>query len=193
VPPPRAHVVRCHHCGRDNRVPVSGRGIPRYGNCHQALPWVTDAGDEDFAAIIDDPAIAVLVDIWAPWCPLCVRANPALEQLAVALAGQVKLVEVNVATAPELQRRFAIESVPTLLLLRGPLVAAYRAGAPPEPSLRAWLALAREHIGTGQPFGRTSQLEDVGAGQQREGWGRERNVHAGGLRVAPGTPATGER
>ncbi len=150
--PARAHVVGCGRCGHSNRLPVSGRGIPRCGNCHQALPWITDAGDDDFAEIIDNPAMAILVDMWAPWCPLCVRANPAMEHLAETLAGQVKLVKVNVARAPGLQRRFVVESVPTLLLLQGPLVAAYRAGAPPEPSLRAWLALAREHISTAQPF-----------------------------------------
>jgi thioredoxin 2 len=143
---PRMQAVDCRHCGRRNRLPVSGRGIPRCGNCRQPLPWITAAGDDDFAEIIDNPAMAVLVDMWAPWCPMCARANPAMEHMAELLAGQIKLVEVNVASAPGLQRRFAVESVPTLLLLQGPLIAAYRAGAPPEPSLRAWLAQAREHV-----------------------------------------------
>ena len=63
----------------------------------------------------------------------------ALRQLARDLAGQVKLVKVNVDEAPRLQARFTVEAVPTLMLLHGPRLVAYQAGAPPEPSLRAWL------------------------------------------------------
>ena len=182
MPVPRAHVVACHHCRRRNRLPVSGRGIPRCGNCHEALPWVTDASDEDFAAIIDNPMMAVLVNIWAPWCALCKRANPAIEHLAVALAGQVKLVEVNVADAPDLRRRFAVESVPTLLLLRGPLIAAYRGGAPPEPSLRSWLAQAREQIGApGEPVSaaRAGLQGASGAGRASLGYGGQSGACGG--------------
>jgi thioredoxin 2 len=145
---PRVQVVACRHCGHQNRLPASGHGIPRCGSCRQALPWITAASDDDFAETIDNPSMAVLVDMWAPWCRVCSRANPAMEHLAESLAGQLKLVEVNVAEAPGLQRRFVVESVPTLLLLRGAVVAAYRAGAPPEPSLRAWLAQAAEHVKT---------------------------------------------
>jgi thioredoxin 2 len=88
----------------------------------------------------------VLVDIWGPWCPLCWRANPALDRLACTLAGQVKVVKVNVARAPRLRHRFSVESVPTLMVLRGGQVVAYRAGEPPEPSLRAWLDHARQAV-----------------------------------------------
>jgi thioredoxin-like negative regulator of GroEL len=88
----------------------------------------------------------VLVDIWAPWCPLCWRASPALDRLACTLAGQVKVVKINVARAPRLRHRFVVESVPTLMVLRGRQVVAYRAGEPPEPSLRAWLDHARQTV-----------------------------------------------
>jgi thioredoxin 2 len=136
----RAQLVRCRHCGRRNRLPDAGPGIPRCGHCRNPLPWITDAGDDDFAEIADGSTIAVLVDIWAPWCPLCSRANLALDRLAGLLAGQVKLVKVNAAHTPGLVQRFVVESVPTLMVLRGgPLVAAYRGGGPPEPSLRGWL------------------------------------------------------
>jgi thioredoxin 2 len=58
------------------------------------------------------------------------------------LAGSLKLVRVDVTQSPALQRRFVIAAVPTLMLMRGPLILDYRAGAPPEPSLRAWLERA---------------------------------------------------
>ena len=42
----------CPNCGRKNRVPAAATGSPRCGNCHQPLPWIVDAGDDDFAAIV---------------------------------------------------------------------------------------------------------------------------------------------
>ena len=44
--------------------------------------------------------------------------SPALEQLATELAGQLKLVKVDVDQAPRLSQRFDVQAVPTLLVLR---------------------------------------------------------------------------
>jgi thioredoxin 2 len=131
--------VTCQDCGQANRLAASGQGIPRCGSCRHPLPWITDAADADFAEIVEGATIDVLVEVWAPWCPLCRRANPALERLARLQAGRLKLVRVDVTQAPALQQRFVIESVPALMLMRGPRILGYQAGAPPEPSLRAWL------------------------------------------------------
>jgi thioredoxin-like negative regulator of GroEL len=82
------------------------------------------------------------------------RLRPALEKLACDLADQVKVVNVNVDETPRLQARFGVEAVPTLMLLRGTRILAYHAGAPPEPSLRAWLAQAlgeSETMQAGEP------------------------------------------
>ena len=134
--------IRCANCGRRNRVPSAAHGVPRCGNCHYPLPWIADAGDEDFAEVAEGAAIPVLVDMWAPWCAPCRMVSPVLERLASDLAGQVKLVKVNVDKATRLAERFDIRAVPTLLLLRGPRVVARQAGALPEPGLRAWLEQA---------------------------------------------------
>jgi len=65
--------------------------------------------------------------------------SPALEQVATELAGQVKLVKVNVDNSPQLQQRFNVMAIPTLMVLRHGQVAAQRAGAVPAASLRAWV------------------------------------------------------
>jgi thioredoxin 2 len=131
--------VRCEKCGQRNRLPAAAAGFPRCRKCHRILPWIVDADDDSFTEIAEGATIPVLVVIWAQWCPPCRRLSPALRQLARDLAGQVKLVKVNVDEAPRLQARFTVEAVPTLMLLHGPRLVAYQAGAPPEPSLRAWL------------------------------------------------------
>jgi len=135
----RRTVVTCPHCGRRNRVPSVADGVPRCGNCHNSLPWIAEAGDDDFAAIAERASIPVLVDFWAPWCGPCRMVSPALEQLATERAGVIKLVKVDVDRAPALGQRFQIQAVPTLLVLRGGEVAARQAGAAPVAVLRRWL------------------------------------------------------
>jgi thioredoxin 2 len=135
-------VVRCENCGRRNRVPAAATGIPRCGNCHKPLPWIVDAGDEDFAEVAERASVPVLVDLWAPWCGPCRMVSPALAQLAGEMAGQVKLVKVNVDEAPKLQQRFGVQAIPTLMVLRNGQVVARQAGAAPAAALRAWLEQA---------------------------------------------------
>jgi thioredoxin 2 len=135
-------VVSCENCGRRNRVPAAATGIPRCGNCHKPLPWIVDAGDEDFAEVAERASVPVLVDLWAPWCGPCRMVSPALAQLAGEMAGRVKLVKVNVDQAPKLQQRYGVQAIPTLMVLRNGQVAARQAGAAPAPALRAWLEQA---------------------------------------------------
>ena len=134
-----AALVRCEHCGRTNRVPAAATGIPRCGNCHQPLPWVVDAGDDDFTEVAERADMLVLVDMWAAWCGPCRQVSPALEQVANERAGRVKLVKVDVDAAPKLSDRFTVQAVPTLMLLRDGRVVARRAGAAPARVLRQWV------------------------------------------------------
>ena len=137
--------VRCEQCGRANRVPPVAVGRPRCGHCHAWLPWVADAGDDDFSDVAEASSIPVLLDLWAPWCGPCRTVSPTLEQLAREMAGQLKLVKVNVDEAPKLSQRFAVRAVPTLMVLHRGEVIADRPGAAPVHVLRSWAqdALAR--------------------------------------------------
>src|SRR5919112_4080506 len=104
--------VKCENCGRMNRVPAAAGGRPRCGNCKAFLPWIVDAGDEDFAEIAEQATVPVLVDLWAAWCGPCRMVSPALEQLAKEKAGQLKLVKVDIDRAPKLAQRFSVQAAP---------------------------------------------------------------------------------
>ena len=132
-------VIECPNCGRKNRVPAAAEGVPQCGNCHHQLPWIAEAGDDDFGDVAERANILVLVDMWATWCGPCRQVSPALEQVARDLAGKVKLVKVDVDKAPKVSERFTIQAVPTLMLIRDGKVVARRAGAAPASALRGWV------------------------------------------------------
>jgi thioredoxin 2 len=132
-------IVTCPHCGKRNRVPAAGTGKPRCANCHQWLPWIATSGDEDFADVAEKSEVPVLVDLWATWCGPCRMVSPALEQLATERAGQLKLVKVDVDKAPAISQQFAVQAVPTLLILKNHEVLARQSGAAPVAALRRWL------------------------------------------------------
>jgi thioredoxin 2 len=132
-------VVVCPNCGRKNRVPAAAHGLPRCGQCHESLPWIADATDTSYASVVEDAALPVIVDLWAPWCGPCRMVSPALENLARQYAGKVKLVKVNVDESPAISQRFVVQGIPTLLLVRKGEVMARQTGAAPEAALRSWL------------------------------------------------------
>jgi thioredoxin 2 len=139
TPAMSAELVTCPNCGRKNRVPAAAAGVPRCGNCHQPLPWIADADDNTFAEVAEAASLPVVVDLWAPWCGPCRMVSPALAQVATELRGRIKLVKVNVDDSPKIQQRFAVQAIPTLLVLRHGEVAARQAGAAPAARLRAWI------------------------------------------------------
>lgn len=132
-------IATCPQCGTRNRVPLSSTGKPRCAKCQTWLPWIVNAGDGDYAAVVDQSAVPVLVDLWAPWCGPCRTVSPALEQLAGEFAGRLKLVKVDVDKAPQTSSRLEVQAVPTLLITRSGKILARRAGAAPVAALRAWL------------------------------------------------------
>jgi thioredoxin 2 len=137
--PGAATVVRCEKCGTKNRVPAAAPGVPHCGKCGAPLPWITEAGDDTFAAVVEESSVPVLVDLWAPWCGPCRMVSPALEELARRYAGSLKLAKVNVDEAPGLSHRFGVQGIPTMLVMKGRDILARQTGAAPEPVLRDWL------------------------------------------------------
>lgn len=135
----------CVECGKTNRVPPRGEGVPQCGNCHAALPWITDAGDGDFTEVAEKASLPVLVDLWATWCGPCRRVSPVLEQVAREMAGRLKLVKVDLDVNPALARRLDVQAVPTLLLFDRGEVIARRTGAAPAPVLRSWVEESTAH------------------------------------------------
>ena len=135
----RTSLTTCPGCGRRARVPVAARGRVRCPACSTDLPWLVEAADGDFAVVVHDSTLPVLVDVWAPWCGPCRAVAPVVERLARDRAGRLKVVKVNADQAPGVSARLGIRSIPTLVLFTGGRELARTVGAPPGDQLPRWL------------------------------------------------------
>lgn len=136
----RADLVTCPHCGRRNRLAAAAPGVARCGSCHGMLPWLTEATDHDFDAVVVRSSLPVLLDLWAPWCGPCRMVAPGVERAAREYAGRLKVVKVNVDDSPQTASRYQAQSIPLLLLLDGGEVVARQLGAVPPDQLLRWVA-----------------------------------------------------
>jgi thioredoxin 1 len=95
------------------------------------LPEVTDS---NFQAEVIESEIAVLVDLWAPWCGPCRIIAPHLEELASERA-DLRVVKLNVDDNPQTAAKYNVMSIPTLLLFKNGQVAHQIIGALPKNRL----------------------------------------------------------
>lgn len=86
----------------------------------------------------------VIVDFWAEWCGPCRAVSPILEQIAEERGDSLRVVKVNIDEEPELQQRYGILSIPTILLFEGGEPKAAAVGAQPKRMLERSLGLVTE-------------------------------------------------
>ena len=125
----------CAECGKKNRIRPAERGSPHCGACGKPLPWLVNATDATFVYEARS-SVAVLVDLWAPWCGPCRVVGPMLENLSREYAGRIKVVKVNVDENPGLARQFDARSIPTMIVIKGDRVVDRIVGALPPNELK---------------------------------------------------------
>jgi len=128
-------VLVCAECGRRNKIRPSEKGAPHCGSCGKPLPWLVDATDLTFP-VEARASVAVLVDLWAPWCGPCRVVSPMLAALAREYAGRIKVVKVNVDENPRLAQDFGASSIPTMVVIKGDRIVDRIVGAIPPSELK---------------------------------------------------------
>jgi thioredoxin 2 len=116
-------LIRCPNCGANNRVPaekLQAGAQPVCGRCKSPLATgPTVLTDATFREEIERSPLPILVDMWAPWCGPCRYLAPVVEELAAELAGRVRVAKMNIDENPATATRFGVQSIPTLLLIKG--------------------------------------------------------------------------
>ena len=90
---------------------------------------VIEFTDGNFDQEVVQSGDAVLVDFWAPWCMPCRAIAPHVEALADEYKGKAKIGKVNVDEAPNVAMRYAVRSIPTVLVFKSGEVVAQHVGA----------------------------------------------------------------
>ena len=79
---------------------------------------ILELTDANFDSEIQNTALPVLVDFWAPWCGPCRMIAPLVEEIATEKAGALVVAKVNVDDSPETAAKFRIQAIPTLMVFR---------------------------------------------------------------------------
>lgn len=133
--------IPCPHCAAVNRVPMA-RLIdqPRCGRCREAVfvsePLALDGNRFDLHA--QHSSLPLLIDFWAPWCQPCLAMAPQFTAAAALLEPRLRLAKVDTEAEPALASRFAIRSIPTLVLIDAGRELARQSGGMSRDQIVAW-------------------------------------------------------
>ncbi len=71
--------------------------------------------DSNFAEVVTQAKLPVLVDFGAEWCAPCRAISPIIEELAKEYNGKAIFATANVDETPGVATRYGIQSIPTLI------------------------------------------------------------------------------
>jgi len=100
---------------------------------------LTKTTDETFNQDVLQSDVPVLLDFWAEWCGPCKMIGPILEELSEEYAETVKIIKLNVDENSNTAIKYAVRSIPTLILFKDSTVQAQHIGSASKTQLKEFL------------------------------------------------------
>ncbi|WUN28660.1 thioredoxin [Streptomyces sp. NBC_00316] len=79
---------------------------------------MAEVTDATFDGAVLAAELPVLVEFTADWCGPCRQLAPVLSAIAAEEAGRIKVVQIDVDANPGITSRYAVLSMPTLMVFR---------------------------------------------------------------------------
>lgn len=140
--------IPCPHCHTLNRVADERLDArPVCGRCKQSLlpdePIILR--DDNFGTFTARCDLPVLVDFWAAWCGPCQMMAPQFTSTAERLAGKIVCAKLDTEANPATAQRFAVRSIPTLVLTKHGVELARLGGSRPAAEIVQWVHSVLAH------------------------------------------------
>jgi thioredoxin 1 len=101
---------------------------------------IRDVTTETFEAAVMRAAGPVLVEFSADWCPPCRMMEPVVAELAASLAGRLTVYRLDSDRDPDVNIRYTVLSMPTLIVFAGGRPVARLVGFSGANHVRRWVA-----------------------------------------------------
>lgn len=74
--------------------------------------------EQSYQREVQNSDIPVLVEFFAAWCGKCAMMEDIIEELSREADGRYKICQIEIDESPVLAAKFAIEIVPTFLIMK---------------------------------------------------------------------------
>lgn len=90
---------------------------------------IIQTSDNSFEADIIKSEKPVLLDFWAEWCGPCKMIAPLLDEIAEEFKDRITVAKINIDENQNTPQKFAVRSIPTLMIFKDGNVQAQKMGA----------------------------------------------------------------